>query len=354
MRYSGKNFLLNRKIIDPSEYTYTGRHLEESVDIQLFSYSEDEYREEKNVDPEKIESFRSNEQNSWLNVYGLSEPKIIADICEKQGIHNLTIQDILDSNQRPKYAEFEDFAFITLKSIGLIDNEVSMEQISFVFSDNFLISFQEKKGDFFEHLRERLRTKTGIMRERGIDYLLYAMLEAILDNYVKTLDKLDRVLGEYDLTAAGKEPSPNFLAEIEGYKRKIQFIRKSILPIIEFTNLVERKECRYIKETHTKYFLELKDICLSLLDSCDMISSSLESSINLFFSIQAHRMNQVMKTLTVVATVFIPLTFVAGIYGMNFRYMPELEWRYGYLSIWGIFVGIVLVMVWFFKRKKWF
>lgn len=346
--------ILNRKIDDPSIFTFTGDSKVEEIDIQLFRYNKEECVENKSILHDSIETFEKNGDNFWLNIYGLSNTETIASLCEKQGIHDLVIQDILDVNQRPKFLEYEDYSFLTLKSIVPSEDEMITEQISFVFGTNYLISFQERKADFFEHLRIRLRENKGILRERAADYLLYAMLESILDNYFKTLNKLDQEIEEFNFTNSKKVPSPNVLEIIENHKKFVHFIKKSILPIKEFTQVIERGECLCIEKRHIKYFLEIKDLCLTLIDSSDMILSSLESSTNLFFSMQGHQMNQVMKTLTIVATIFIPLTFVAGIYGMNFRNMPELEWKYGYFGIWMVIILIFSGMVLYFKKKKWF
>ena len=345
--------ILNRKKTDPSKFIFTGKDPLTSLDIQLFKYRKGESIETRGIAPIMVERFGSNEYNYWLNIYGLNEPEIIASICEKQDIHNLVIQDILDVNQRPKFQEYENFTFLTLKSIVPSDDEMITEQISFVFGTNYLISFQERKADFFEHLRIRLREDKGILRERGSDYLLYAMIESILDNYFKTLSKLDQEIEKFNFTDTKKDPSPNALAIIESHKKFVHFIKKSILPVKEFTQIVERGECQCIDQKHLKYFMEIKDLCLTLIDSSDMILSSLESATNLFFSVQGQRMNQIMKTLTIVSTIFIPLTFIAGIYGMNFMYMPELEWRYGYLGIWLIIILIFSLLVIYLRRKKW-
>ncbi len=346
--------VLNRKKSDPGEFVFTGKVIEEQPDLQLFRYRKEECMEKKNVAPESIEKFEGDTYNYWLNIYGLSEPDLIADICRKQQIHDLVIQDILDVNQRPKFQEFDAFSFLTLKSIVPSGNELLTEQISFAFGQKFLISFQERKADFFEHLRTRLRQDVGVIRERGADYLLYAMLESILDNYFKTLNHLDEDIEKMNFTNPRKEPSPDALEVIENHKKFVHFIKKSIFPIKEFTQVIERGECGCIEKRHLKYFLEIKDLCLTLLDNCDMILASLESSTNLFFSVQGHRMNQVMKTLTIVATIFIPLTFLAGIYGMNFTHMPELEWKYGYAAFYGLIALVFLGMVVYFRNKKWF
>lgn len=345
---------LNRKMNEPGQFVFTGEVSARRMDIQLFKYNKDECIESKSVPAESIDKFEKDAYRYWLNIYGLNETEIIAFICEKQGIHNLVIQDILDVHQRPKYQEYEDFSFLTLKSIVPSENEMITEQISFVFGSNFLISFQERESDFFEHLRFRLRENKGILRERGADYLLYAMLESTLDNYFKTLSKLDEEIEKFNFTDPKKEPSPNALAIIEHHKKFVHFIKKSILPIKEFVLITERGECQYVERRHLKYFLEIKDLCLTLLDSSDMILSSLESSINLLFSVQGYRMNQVMKTLTIVATIFIPLTFIVGVYGMNFANMPELRWRYGYLGIWMVMIFILFGMVLYFRKKRWF
>lgn len=346
--------ILNRKKKDPGSYSFTGDNYVDDTDIQLFRYNKNGCEEFVRVTPETIGPLENSQDISWLNVYGLHEAELIASICKEQGIHDLAIQDILDIAQRPKFQEYDGFSFLTLKSIVPTDGSMLTEQISFVFGTNFLISFQERKADFFDHLRYRLRENKGIIRERGADYLLYNLLEAILDNYFKTTNMLDEEIESLDFSDDSKELSPDVLAIIESNKKVVHFIKKSILPIKEFALAVERGDCQFIEERHLKYFLEIKDMCLTLLDSSDILISALESSTNLFFSVQGHRMNQVMKTLTVVATIFIPLTFVAGIYGMNFANMPELRWRYGYLGVWGVIVLIVAGMILYFKKKRWF
>jgi magnesium transporter len=346
--------VLNRKKQDPDQFIFTGSQKSEIIDIQLFKYTGQEFIEINGVPVENIEKFDDSGLKYWLNIYGLNEPETIAAICEKLGIHGLVIQDILDVKQRPKFQEFEDFSFLTLKSVVPSENEMITEQISFVFGSHYLISFQERKADFFEHLCFRLRENKGILREQGADYLLFEMLESILDNYFKTLNKLDEEFEMLNFSDTKKEPSPNALAIIENQKKFVHFIIRSILPIKEFSQMVERGECKHIEQRHVKYYLEIKDLCLTLIDNCEMMLSTLESATNLFFSVQNYRLSQVMKILTIVATIFIPLTFIVGVYGMNFRNMPELGWKYGYFGIWAIILMIFFGMVFYFKRKKWF
>lgn len=347
--------ILNRKRINPSEPLFTGVKHVESPSIQLFKYSQQDFFEDKEYMDVKLTAIPEDDHLYWLNIHGLHDIEQIRNICDKVGVHDLAIQDILDVNQRPKFQEYEKHLFFTLKStLPSIDSSIDQEQLSFIMGKNYLISFQEKVADHFDHIRERIRKNVGIVRERGSDYLLYLLLEAILDNYFKTVNDIERKLENLGLIGIESDPSPQSLREIERFKRQIHQIKKTIVPIKDFVSRIEREQFGFIQEKHIKYFLELKDLCLSLIDDCDQHEVRLESSTNLFFSVQGHRMNQVMKTLTIVATIFIPMTFVAGIYGMNFTNMPELNWKWGYFGVWLILLLILMGMVIYFKRKKWF
>lgn len=350
--------LLNRKKKDPAKFSYTGSSVEQEkglgLDIQLFQYNGEECKELKDLSTNDLKSFDSDNHVYWLNIYGLYDPEAIVQICKKYGIHDLVIQDILDVNQRPKFQEFDQFSFLTIKSIVPQSEEITTEQISFVYGSNFLISFQEQKADHFEHIRERLRENIGLLRDRSSDYLLYSLLEAILDNYFKVTDQIDKEVEEFSFAGVEKNVPTMVLEIIENQKKMVHFIKKSIVPIRDFALAVELDKKKYIQERHLKYFFEIKDMCLNLLDTCEFILNTLGSNSNLYFSMQGHRMNEVMKTLTVVSTIFIPLTFIVGVYGMNFQYMPELSWRYGYLGVSLLMLLIVVTMIVYFKRKKWF
>lgn len=246
-------------------------------------------------------------------MYGLHDEITIVGLCKQLGIHNLVIQDILDVNQRPKFQAFENFNFFTIKSIVPNADLLETEHISFVIGKNYLISFQEQKGDFFEHLRFRLRENVGLLRTRGVDFLLFTLLEAILDSYFKTLQDLEVQSEMLNQKIGMLKLLPEVLDRIESLKRKIYLMRKAIVPIKDFTAAVERGECTFIEPRHQKYFMEIKDLCLTLLDTCETLDKLLEGASNRYFSLQNHKLNEVMKTLTVVSTVFIPLTFLAGI-----------------------------------------
>tara|TARA_R110001583_G_scaffold193371_1_gene361785 strand:+ start:922 stop:1977 length:1056 start_codon:yes stop_codon:yes gene_type:complete len=347
--------ILNRKKLNPSVPIFTGVKYAETLSVQMFKYNQDACIEDSDYSQEKFEGFEQDDSQYWLNIHGLHDIEKIRNICDKLDVHDLAVQDILDVNQRPKFQEYENNWFFTLKSmIPSGNSQLEQEQLSFILGRNFLVSFQEKKADYFDHIRERLRNKVGIIRERGSDYLLFLLLESILDNYFKTVNDIAEKIENLGLIDMETDPSPLTLKTIELYKRQIHKIKKTIIPIKEFVTKLEREKFGFIHEKHIKYFYELRDLCLSLIDDCEQIELRLESNTNLFFSVQGHRMNQVMKTLTVVATIFIPLTFIAGIYGMNFSNMPELGWKWGYYVFWLIILSVLIAMLVYFKRKKWF
>lgn len=349
-----KQKVLNRKKSDPSEFFFTGDN-QGDFSMQLINFNGNHFEEEKNINLENLIDIRNSDKINWLNIYGLGDISKIVDICRKQGIHDLAIQDILDVNQRPKFQEYDDHYFFTVKSaVSDIETKLITEQISFVFGKNFLISFQEHPADHFEHIRHRLRNKIGALRDRSVDYLLFVMLESIMDNYFTTLQNLEERISDFKITDSKVEPSPEILKQLELFKKEVSKIKRNIQPVRDFTLMAERLTIPIINKENKKYYFELQDLCITISENCDLILATLESKTNLFFSVQSHLMNQVMKTLTIVATIFIPLTFIAGIYGMNFKNMPELEWHYGYFGIMGIMIIATLFMVSYFRRKKWF
>ncbi len=351
-----KKKLLNRKNLNPLTPVFTGVKYSDHLNVQLFKYNSDKISEKSIVEIDQLDNLtESTTFQYWLNTHGIHDVEKITAICKKMGVHDLVIQDILDVNQRPKFQEFDNYWFFSTKSLLPSKHaEIISEQLSFVIGPNFLISFQEKKGDYFEHIRYRLRENIGIIRERGADYLLYLLLESLLDNSFKTLERIESEVDILEIIDINRDPSPSILSTIENYKRQIQFIKKTIVPIKEIVSKVERDQFKLIEEKHLKYYHELKDLGLTSIDICDQITARLESSINLFFSVQGHRMNMVMKTLTVISSIFIPLTFIAGVYGMNFVNIPELQWEWGYFAIWGIMLLVFILMLIYFKKKKWF
>ncbi len=341
------------KKINPRDFTYTGTsNKADNIKFDYYRYSKDECISLDSKTLKDIRIPKEKEYTQWIDISGVNNVEEIAQFCQKNEIHRLSIQNILDINQRPKFQKFDDYLFLTLKSLESEGSELQIEQISLIVKDNYLISFQEKNTFFFNHIKQRLLEGKGVIREKGTIYLLYTIIESVLDNYFKVINQIET---KTDLITfpLNKEPSSKELGLLEDDKRKIYLIKKSILPLKEFTLKFEREELSISKDLH-KYFFEIKDMCLTIIDECDIISGTIESNINLFFSVQGQRMNQIMKTLTVVATIFIPLTFIAGIYGMNFSNMPELTLKYGYAGVWGVFIAVFLALLIYFQKKGYF
>lgn len=344
-----------RKKKNPLNFIFTGKQYHGNTFIELIKYTKDKVGDLTFSNVEDFKGFVNENERYWLNISGLHETDKIVKICNKLGIHNLSIQDILDVNQRPKFQQYEEYLFFSLKSvIKSSSNETESEQISFILGRNFIVSFQEKKGNYFDHIRYRLRENVGIIRQTGVDYILFLCLESIIDNYFKTVEEIVESIDTIQVDTLTKNASPDIINDIELNQRLTYKVKKSITPIKEFTAVLERNNSIFIDNNHLKFYFELKDLALTIIDECDYLGSMLESKINLYFSIQGHNMNQVMKTLTIVATIFIPLTFIAGVYGMNFSNMPELTWKYGYFMVWGLFLLSILIMFAYFRRKKWF
>lgn len=344
-----------RKLIEP-RIQFVGQRFLDVPAIQLFQYSEDQILEiavegDFSKIAKKIDSKK--DQSTWINVHGIHDIENIREIADYFNIDKLVVQDIVDTTQRPKIDIHPDFLFFSVKSLLPISSiNIESEQISFILKDKLLLSFQEKKGDHFEHIRGRLREGKGVVRKHGPDFLLYLLLDAITGNCYSTLARVENRL---DILPAEimKDPKPEYIASLEEIKRNLFSIRKAISPLKEAILITEKGQTRQIKSASIPYFSDLKDQLLQLIDETDINMTRAEGATNLFFSYQGHRMNEVMKVLTMVATLFIPLTFIAGIYGMNFEYMPELGWKYSYPIVWGLMIIVVIGMTIFFRRKKW-
>ena len=345
----------NRKRKNPSQRQFVGRNFGVVPELQLFKYRKEDYLEITSLKhPDELQNFLEPEYRYWLNLNGIQEIDLVKAVCDKLNMHNLIIDSILDFAHVSKFQEFENNYYFSISSLMANNTlELEYEQISFVLGEDYLVTFQEKVGDHFNHIRERIREGLGIIRERSCDYLLCLLLEAILDDYQKNIEKLEISESEINSFDLDLDPSPNVLREIESHKVKVDQIKRALISLREIFLKIEREKPKLIQAKHLKYYIELKDFSISLIDICDRLTSRLESASNLFFSIQSHRMNQVMKILTVVSSIFIPLSFLVGVYGMNFSNMPELEWRWGYFVLIGIMLTLIISMIIYFRKKKW-
>ncbi len=349
--------------VQPYIFEYTGNHRTDPVEMQLFIYNSEKFEEFDNISISEVKTqLVQKPQNDcviWLNIHGLHHISLIQEIGALLNLENFIISDILNTSRRTLIEEFDDLLFFSVKSILQSDDSenVKVEQISFLLKDNILVSFQEKRSDFFSHIRERIRTKMGIVRKKRNDYLLYQLLDAVIENFFITIetgeDKIEQLL-----TASKVGSKTEILERIERSREQFNFLKRSIIPlrdaIYSLKSKQEDESFTVINKSSYSYFARLHQKCLEILDQIDYDMSSLESASNVFFSSQSQRMNQIMKTLTIFSVIFMPLTFIVGVYGMNFEVMPELRDPNGYFKIWIIMIVIAIGMTVYFRRKKWF
>jgi magnesium transporter len=291
----------------------------------------------------------------WINIDGLHDTHIIEAVGSRFGIHPLTLEDILNTGHRPKAEIFDDYLFLVFKMLYYDSSgrHIETEQVSIVLLDSMLISFQEMPGDVFAPVRDRIKKGKGRIRKAGCDYLAYALMDAVVDHYFVVLDafgeKIENMEGE--LLA---DPEPSVLQRLYNLKREIIFFRKQVWPIRELLNTLIKQESPFIDESVHIFLRDVYDHTIQVIDTIESFRDVLSGLLDIYLSTVSNKMNEVMKVLTVIATIFIPLTFIAGIDGMNFQHMPELEWRWAYPALWGVLIAIFLAMFFWFKKKKWF
>ncbi|MBE0558305.1 MAG: magnesium/cobalt transporter CorA, partial [Proteobacteria bacterium] len=290
---------------------------------------------------------------SWIHIDGLHETRLLEQMGTAFGLHPLILEDILNTEQRPKSEDHSDYLYVVLRLFHEdAGGALEPEQVSIVFGRNWLISLQEKEGKLFDPIRERLRNEKGRLRKAGADYLAHALLDATVDSYFVILDKFGEKIEDLEAVLIGR-PSPQTLQAIQALKREIILLRKSAWPLREMIGSLGRSDSPLIREQSALYFRDVYDHAVQVIDTIETYRDMLSGMLDIYLSSISNRMNEVMKVLTIIATIFMPLSFLAGIYGMNFRYLPELEWRWGYFGLWGVMVAIALVMLIAFRRKKW-
>jgi magnesium transporter len=344
-----------RRGLPPGTPVYTGEKTDVPIQLRVIHYSEEQFEERTLDSIEDLFEYVEAPPTSWINIDGLHEPELVEKMGNQAGLHALIIEDILHTHQRPKVEDLGTAIYLVVRMLSIHpeNREVQSEQISFVLVNNTLISFQESPGDVFESIRERIRQKQGRIRSKGADYLLYALMDAVADNYFKVLEELGERIETIE-TDLMQDPYPEMLNEIYSLKRELLYIRKTVWPLREAIGSLERGENALIKEGTSVYLRDLYDHTIQVIDTIESFRDMLSGVQDLYLSSLGNKTNQVMKVLTIIATIFIPITFIAGIYGMNFEVIPELKWRYGYAAVWVVMLAMVGVMLVFFRRKKWF
>jgi magnesium transporter len=347
-----------RKVI-PSFLDYTGIHKDVKTEMQLFVYNNEEITECADHKCLDLMSIVDLNKVNWLNIHGLNDVVVIKEIGNFLKVDNFMLGDILNTAKRTKLDEYHDVLFFNIKSLLPVENSdnIHVEQISFLLKNGILTSFQEKRSDFFSHIRERIRTHSGIVREKKADYLLYLLLDAIMENFYITIDN-EEARVEQIINLSKTSTKPIILEQIEKHRDNFNFLKRSIIPLRDslysIKSMKDDNVFNAIERENYTFFDRLHQKCLELLEQIEYDLSSLEGASNFFFSAQSHKMNEVMKTLTVVSVFFMPLTFVVGVYGMNFDNMPEIHLKYGYFYTLAGMLLLLISMFLYFKRKKWF
>lgn len=311
-----------------------------------------EEKEAKEV--EECFPFKDKPTVTWINIDGIQRIDVIEKIGKHFNLHPLALEDIVNTGQRPKMEDFVDYIFVVLKMLHYDEKEkeTKAEQLSLVLGPNWVISFQENEGDVFDPIRERIRADKGRIRKMGADYLVYALIDAVVDNYFIILEKIGEKIEEIEDELVAN-PAPETLQAIHNLKRQMIFLRKSVWPLREVISRLERWESQLINKSTDIYLRDVYDHTIQVIDAIETFRDMLSGMLDIYLSSVSNRMNEVMKVLTIIATIFIPLTLVAGLYGMNFRYMPELEWPWGYPLVLFVMFVIGVLMLIYFRKKKW-
>lgn len=323
--------------------------------ISLINYSETQITKINVTNIEAILPFKNSDNITWVNIEGLRDIALIDAIGRHFNIHSLNLEDILNTHQRPKMEDHEDYLYIVLKGLSVTQTapfEVDYEQVSILLLKNFVFTFKEKPDDMFASITNSFDIEKAKVRRFGADYLTYVLMDTIVDEYFTlqdTLDELIEAIEEELLTS----PTTRTLMAIQRIKRELVFIRKSVAPVRELLLNIQRKGSTLIDENTLRYFNDVYDHALRVIEAVESYRDLITGMLDIYLSSVSNRMNETMKILTIFASIFIPLTFIAGVYGMNFDYMPELHWQWAYPALWAIFIGLTILLLRYFKKKEW-
>jgi magnesium transporter len=341
--------------LPPGVLVHIGKRKSDFTKVTVYGFSESFYLENQTEDRDNCLALLNSEAAvRWVNVDGLARVEILEMLGSYYSLHPLTLEYILNTDQRPKIETFENYTYIVLKMLSYNDAEsvVETEQISLVFGSDFVLSFQEWEGDVFASVRERVSLNKGRIRKMGADYLMYSLLDAVVDAYFTVLEKVgERIENAEDILLAN--PSQQTLHEVYKLKREMVYLRRAVWPLREVVSKLEKADVAFITKPTEIFMRDVYDHIIQVIDTTEIYREMLSGMLDIYLSSVNNKMNEVMKVLTMIATIFIPLTLISGIYGMNFEFMPELNWHYGYPVVLAIMFGVSLSMLIYFRRKKW-
>jgi magnesium transporter len=340
--------------LPPGSLVHIGEKKTEKIRIQVIDYDEGRLEERDFATIEECLALQRKPSITWINIVGIHEIALMEKIGGHFGLHPLAQEDILNTDQRPKMDDYEDYLCVFLKRLSYNGEkrELKTEQISLVLGPTYVISFLESESGLFEAVRERLRKAKGRIRKVGADYLCYTLMDAVVDNYFVVLEKIGENIESLEEELLS-EPSADTSNDIHHLKRELIFLRKSVWPLRDVINGLERGESDLFQDRTMVYLKDLYDHTVQIIDTVETFRDMVSGMIDVYLSSVSNRLNEVMKVLTIIATIFIPLTFLAGVYGMNFKYMPELEWPWGYPLLWLVMILTGAVMVLYFRKRKW-
>jgi magnesium transporter len=343
----------NKNVGDPpGTVKYTGEEKGERIKISLIQYNEVEFIEQDFFDLSECLSHVKKNDVTWINIDGIHRTEVIEKIGQLYNIHPLTLEDIVHVEQRPKFEDYDNYVVAIMKMITY-DTEVRAEQLSIVLLDRMVISFQEPHGgDAFDIIRIRLRQAKGRVRKHGADYLAYALMDAVVDHYFHAIEKIGDIVEviEEDIISNSNKES---LLKLHDLKREMIYLRKQVWPLRDMISNMVRSETKLIKPSTDVYLRDLQDHVTRIIDTVETYRDLLSGIMDIYLSTNANKMNEVMKMLTIMSSIFIPVTFIAGVYGMNFEYMPELKSPVGYAICWAVMLSIMIGLVIYFRKKKW-
>lgn len=337
----------------PGSVVYVGEEPTEPVRITVIDFGPDHYEEREVEDLSEVDVYRDTDSVTWINVDGVHETEIVEEVGARYGLHPLLMEDVASTGQRPKTEEYEGHLFMILQM--LVPEEGGMvrdEQASFVLGPGWIVSFQERRGDVFDDLRNRLRSGKSRARTSGPDYLAYRLLDAVVDQYFVVLERMGDQLEDLEERVI-EEPDQEALEAVHELKGELLFVRRAAWPVREMVNALQRAETELVSEETDPYLRDVYDHAVQVIDTTETYRDLVAGLIDLYMSGVSNRMNEVMKVLTLIATIFIPVTFVAGVYGMNFEWMPELQWRWAYPAVLVLMAAMAGAMVYYFRRRDW-
>lgn len=341
--------------LPPGTIAYKGKKQSEFTNIEVINYNKDVFNKVQSKNIEDAFNFKGKDLTTWININGLNNTTEIEKIGEHYNLHPLTLEDIVNTQHRPKLDEFEGYFFLVFKMLYFKEDDIIIyEQVSLVIGEGFVLTFQEADGDVFDDLRERIENAKGRVRSQESDYLMYAILDAVVDNYITVIEALgDKIEDLENIIFEGETDDSNTPNQIQHLKQEIIKIRRSIFPLREVINRLEKADCQFIDIKTHSYLRDLYDHIIQVVESIELYREMVWSLMDIHMTIISNKMNEIMKVLTIIATIFIPLTFIAGIYGMNFTNMPELQTHDGYFILLGVMAVIFVLMLIYFRRKKW-